>query len=207
MKKVILLLCAAISISVCCSCKDQGNNDVGSKISQPTTVPIYSLMPADILTSDNLNSIITYSPVCDTLKSEESEKSILYRSEPIGAGDTVMVEVYQYTDSVSKETVKAKYDADKAARSSAEDIQLEEGYEGFIAFPKVSVYHDGYYVTITAGSGSDDAQKQLLTSTAGMAVENLKTLIGSSAQAQPEDNSKSDKADKPKQTLEVISGD
>lgn len=172
--KFILPVCALAAAFVFCSCSKEGGANKPAPTASP--VPIYSLMPADILTADNLSSIITYTPVCDNLSDTPTEKAILYRSEPMGK-DPVKIEVMQYSADFAKANVKAKYDADKALRPSGEELALEGGFEGYIAFPYAKIYYDGYYVTITAGSGNNDEQKQLLKNAADMAAGNLKNLL------------------------------
>jgi len=150
-------------------------------------------MPSDVLTISDLQKIISYSPVLETIRNEAYEKEILYRSDPIGREDVVKVRVKQYTDVNSKDKIKEMYNSDKAFRPSSEDVVLGEGCEGveaYIAFPSVHMYYDGYYVTITAGSGSDNTQKQTLTTAANDAALNLKNLITNNPN--PGDNQKSD---------------
>ncbi|MCH5185967.1 MAG: hypothetical protein J1F64_07570, partial [Oscillospiraceae bacterium] len=92
--KFIIFVCAVIIASfVLCSCKGNENGRKGSPSSTP--VPVYSLIPTDVITAGNLKSIVTYEPVCENIKTSENEKTVLYRSEPIGLGDPGEVNVFQ----------------------------------------------------------------------------------------------------------------
>lgn len=169
--RFILLICAAVCIFTSCS-KEGGIMPTAS----PAPVSVYNLNPSDVLTADNLSLLVTYPLICNTILDTPEKKTLLCQSEPIGH-DPIRIDVEQYSDKIPKSDIKAKYDSDKSRRSSSEDIMLDNGFEGYIAYPYVKIYHDGYYITITAGSGNDDAQKQLLTQIAETAVGNIKALL------------------------------
>lgn len=168
------LICAAAVVCMLASCSKEGGI-------RPTATPkaaeIYSLNPSDVLTADNLSMLVTYPLICNVISDTPESKTLLCQSDPAG-NDPIRIDVEQYSEKTAKSDIAAKYNSDKAKRSSAEDIELESGFEGYIAYPYVKIYHDGYYITVTAGSGNDDEQKQLLTEIAAVAVKNIKGALG-----------------------------
>lgn len=110
------------------------------------------------------------------IEQEDGTSYVLYRGEPWGSADTVKVSIEQYSDSVTKDSVKKKFDDARAKRTLAEDV---EGVENcFVAFPTAYYYNDGYYIRITAGSGDTEEQKKLLTMLIKTASKNLNGFIG-----------------------------
>lgn len=169
-----LLICAQAVVCMMTSCSKEGGIKPAAT---PEAAKIYSLNPSEVLTADNLSLLVTYPLICSTILDTPESKTLLCQSEPIG-NDPIRIDIEQYSEKVAKSDIAAKYNSDKAKRSSAEALVLEDGFEGYIAYPYVKIYHDGYYVTVTAGSGNDDAQKQLLTEIAAVAVKNIKGVLG-----------------------------
>ena len=149
MKKILLAL-ASVAVTVgLCSCSG------GGLFAKPTPIPIPEIDPASLVTVDDVAINAGYTPVV------EPTEVTLYRSEPIGQYDPVKVTVTQFTDTIDYQQIFAQYEQEKAARSTAEVIG-GIGQEAFIAFPTIHVYDRGCLIEITAGSGSDDTQRNLL---------------------------------------------
>lgn len=182
-----LLICAAAVVCMLASCSKEGGI---RPTASPEASKIYSLNPSDVLTADNLSLLVTYPLICNVISDTPESKTLLCQSDPIG-NDPIRIDVEQYSEKVAKSDIAAKYNSDKAKRSSAEDIVLENGFEGYIAYPYVKIYHDGYYVTVTAGSGNNDEQKQLLTEIAAVAVKNIKGALGEGSANTPESSPES----------------
>lgn len=168
MKKKFITATAAICIALC-GC---GANTS----SQPTPAPIVQVMPSTLLTINEACQMTGATLVQEGgIENDGGASYVLYRGEPVGSADVVKISVEQYTSDVSKESIKQKFDNDHAKRTSAESV---EGLENcFIAYPFAYYYKDGYYIKITAGSGSDDAQKQLLTTMITSAAQRLDTFL------------------------------
>ena len=74
------------------------------------------------------------------------------------------------------EHVWYEYDTDKSLRPSAEEV-TELGENAYIAFPSINIYDRGCYVKITAGSGSDDNQRNQLLTLARIAIARLEERV------------------------------
>lgn len=171
MKRIIAALAAGIMMLTLCAC---GGNGTPAATPAPTSVP--EISPAQVLTVEDASALVGYTLVQEgDVLQEDGAKAVFYRSEPVGAKDTVKVIIHQYSTSVSKDDIKSEFTDRKAKRPKAVDV---EGIpDCYIAYPSVTFYEDGYLVQIFAGSGSDDAQKTLLVSAAQKAKANLENLI------------------------------
>ena len=69
--------------------------------------------------------------------------------------------------------VKEYYDECKSMRPDSFEIQLDYPAEAFIAYPTLHYYINGYHIEVTAGSGNDDLQKNLLQNIANITLEKL----------------------------------
>lgn len=169
-KKAAAVIIAAIMCVSVCGCKGGGKN------AEPTPPPIVEVVPTTLVTIHDATAATGDNLVQEGGIEKDGDASYaLYRGEPIGSADTVKIQIEQYSASVSKESIKQKFDKDKSLRPSAEDV--EGMTDCFIAFPSAYYYKDGYYVKITAGSGSDDKQKSLLKSLISTAAKNLDSFI------------------------------
>lgn len=105
-----------------------------------------------------------------------SLKSIVtYTSKPLGK-DPVIVELYACNETRSAEDVYAIFKEKREKRPNSQDID-DFGMECFIAYPSINFYCDGYMAVVTAGSGSDETQTELLKNIGGMVAENLKKCL------------------------------
>ncbi len=173
MKKIFKLFILT-AIAVCCVCGCTRISRTDSEEAQK--VQIVTIEPTELISLDTVKELTGYDMTDDGTKESDGVKSVLYRTEPIGEADTVKVEVRQYSETVAKEEIQAKFDEMRSKRSSAETIDTL-GCDAYVAYPSLHFYCDGYLVTITAGSGSDDGQKELLVRFAEIAVENLRSMI------------------------------
>lgn len=169
-KKIIAAALAAVMCISACGCSGGGKN------AEPTPAPVVEVIPSTLLTiNDAISKTGTQLVQDGEIEVKDGTKSVLYRSEPWGVADTVKVSVEQYTSEVSKESIKQKFDNDRSMRADAVDV---DGMENcFTAFPSAYYYNDGYYIKITAGSGSTDEQRALLVSLIQTAASNLNGFI------------------------------
>ena len=84
----------------------------------------------------------------------------------------MIVKVYQTNQLLSNEDIVNSFNESRDFRSDAFSID-GLGVEAYVAYPSLHYYIDGYYVEITAGSGSDNDQKILLMNIAKITLENL----------------------------------
>ncbi len=167
---IALIMVAAVIVIVVAGC---------SKEEEPISAEptIIELDPSALLTVEQATAAVGYELTADGITADaDGTKTVLYHPEPLGLADTVQVSVKQYSESVSKDSIRSEFDSDREARSDAEAVDAT-GVDVYIALPSIRMYYDGYYITITAGSGSDDGQKNLLVSLAQTAAANLSTLL------------------------------
>lgn len=172
-KAVVLLLCMVLAFGAA-GCSGNSGQTGESSVRQGKKV-YKTLDPEKVLTAENVAAVVDYEPVLEKSKAGKFATA-LYRSEPIGAGDVVQVDVCQPAGKRTAEDVEALFLEAQDKRSDAVKLPDLET-EAFIAFPSVHILQNSYYIKITAGSGADDAQKALLEKLAGVAVANVKEII------------------------------
>lgn len=168
MKKILLALSGLLIASILCACAAK----------QPEKVEIPALDPAALITAEDVTSNAGFTPVVEQSETarEGNTATVFYRSEPMGAFDPVKVKVTQFTETIGYQTLYEQYEKDKSKRPSAELVP-SLGQEAYIAFPSIHVYDRGCIIDITAGSGSDETQKNLLKNLAFIATGRLEEII------------------------------
>lgn len=169
MKKVLLVLSGLMIMLCLCACGSQ---------STETSKKNVDINPADLVTVEDVALNAGYTPVIDEQASgrQDNVATVLYRSNPIGKNDTVTVKITQSTDTVTEEDIKQKFEKDKEKRPSAKPV-ANLGQDAYIAFPTIHVYDKGCLLEITAGSGSDDKQENMLKNLAITAVGRLESIL------------------------------
>lgn len=173
MKKVLLIAASLIMTIGLCAC---GNG--GGLFAKPTPTPVPDIDPASLITADDVTINAGYSPVVEPSGTtrEGNIGTVLYRSEPVGQQDTVSVKVTQFTDTIDYQQLFEEYEQAKAKRPSA--VLVEGiGQEAYIAFPSIHIYDRGCIIEITAGSGADETQTNLLKNLAITATGRLEEII------------------------------
>ncbi len=173
MKKLLLAVSTLLMLLGLCSCG-------GGVFSTPTPTPVPEIDPTALITAEDVYTATNYAyaPVLDgnTYTRDGNTATALYRSEPIGQGDPVIIEITQYTDTVSKETVWYEYENERAKRPSAQMV-TELGEDAYLAFPSIHIFDRGCHIKITAGSGSNEEQQNMLVNLAVTAVERFEALM------------------------------
>ncbi len=172
MKKILLALTSLALTAGLCSCSSD------APIVTTTPAPIPEIDPASLITVDDVATNTGYTPVVEPTETtrDGNRSSVLYVSDPLGQYDPVKVTLTQFTDTIDYEQIFSEYEADKASRAAAELIG-GIGQEAYIAFPTIHVYDRGCLIEITAGSGADDTQRNLLKGLAITAASRLESVI------------------------------
>ena len=171
MKKILFAFATLASVIALCSCG-------GGLFSKAPPTPIPVVDPSTLITAEDVAAIAGYYPVLEggAVKYDGNTATALYVSDPMGQ-DPVEITVQQYNEQVPVVNVWYDYDTDRAYRSTAEEV-ADIGETAFIAFPSINVYDRGCYVRITAGSGSDEIQRNLLLNLAYTAIPRLEEVMG-----------------------------
>lgn len=175
MRRIALfLLCTALALGTA-ACGNDSSQTVGEQAARQAGKVYKTIAPEKVLTLENVSGVVSYTPVQETKKTSKGA-TVLYRSEPVGQGDVVQVDVYQPSTRVTEEEIRKLFDEEKEKRPKAEEV-ADLGVEAFIAIPSIHMMKGGYYVKITAGSGGGDEQKSLLKTMAQTALGNLDELL------------------------------
>lgn len=174
MKKLLLIISSLLITIGICSC---GNG--GGLFAKPTPTPIPVLDPTVILSADDVYAGINYeyAPVIDgEMKIEGNSRSVVYVSNPKGQGDSVEIKITQYNETTGIDQVYQSFAAAKEKRYEITEV-TDLGETAYIAYPSIHVYDRGCVIDITAGSGSDETQQQLLLNLAKLAVANFEEIM------------------------------
>lgn len=160
MKRYILFL--LISILCLSGCKE-------SKEEAPRI-----FTPADILSAEDIKDYINFEPVCEESQTDEA-KIIKYKNSTPGSSDIVEVKVFIENDFISNSQIEEKFNFYKNKNKEFESLIPIDGMDAecFIAIPSSYILKDGYMVVISAGSGGEDAQINLLRSLTEIAIKNM----------------------------------
>lgn len=163
MKKIFFLMLMFLILSVS-ACKS-GDKEITYKIPSADT----------FITAEDVESLALYTPV-KTLENTRGKSVVKYYPEVLGESDPVIVEVYSHNEKISVAEIHEKFLDKKEARTSAYEIDGIKS-EGFIAYPSANLYRDGYMLVITAGSGAEDSQGEMLKEFLKIADENLDKFL------------------------------
>ena len=143
-------------------------------------ITLPKLDPVSILPANDVYTALDYAyvPVVDggVIVNEGNTSTAVYVSEPKGQFDSVEISVTQKTDTISADTVKAYYNESMQKRADAVLVS-NLGEIAYIAFPSIYVYDSGCIIKITAGSGADAGQQNLLVKLATTAMTNFDTIV------------------------------
>lgn len=168
MKRLFSVLFSCFLILWACSC--------GSVPKESNKDNWVQLKPGELLSAEEVASIAGYQPVMEeTLARQKS--TVVYQSDPVGASDPVIVDVYQYNGRTSEALIRQQYEEWKEKRPSSQEIDGFTGVDAFLAYPSLHLYKDGIHVVITAGSGADETQADLLQRLAVPVLEHLNAFL------------------------------
>lgn len=162
MKKIFsIMLCMVMLLSSCGNKKEKHRETV---------------YPSELITIEELSAYVGYTPVMNE-EGNRRERVATYVSEPLGKGDIVRISVRQKSQFQSEKEVKDNFENVIKLRSDAYEIG-ELGVKAYVVYPSLHYYIDGYHIEVTAGSGSNDLQKALLTNISKITLNNLSKITG-----------------------------
>lgn len=183
MKKLIVgILCVVMTVMLA-SCGGNTNSQTSN------TATVQRLSPDTLITVETAASIAnnTMRISDEGIVDDGKTLTVTYVTEPIGQGDSVSVSIEQFSDTLSSSEIWSEFEANRIARTDRISV---DGVGGacFIAYPYINVYTRGCYIKISAGSGSDENQKNTLINLAVSAAVAVENAIPSEAVDNTSDN-------------------
>lgn len=165
--KKILYFAAVLMVIIVSACSQDGKQPA----EKTNKAEKGAALTADFLmTLEDVKSLVSYEPVMN-VENTRQKSTVRFDSNPIGQ-DPVILELYSYNGKKSIAAVYEDFKQKKEKRPKAEDIE-DLGLEAYIAYPSVNLYRDGYMIVVTAGSGADNAQAELLKKAGAIAAGHL----------------------------------
>lgn len=164
MKKILCVFAVLMLIfSVGCSNEKDSSTSVKS-----------GLTAQMLMTPEDVSGLVDYEM---TANAEETylKSSVTYTSNPLGK-DPVIVELYSYNGKNSVAAIHDMFKEKREKRPNSQDIS-DYDMDCFISYPSINLYCDGYMVVVTAGSGADEVQAELLKNFGAIAAEHLKEYL------------------------------
>ncbi len=182
MKKILAIISAAAAALSLAACGGNGNS--GGAVEMPAQLSPENILTVEMAANSNGGTMELSS---DGIVSEGNKLTATYVGVPLGSVDTVSISLEQFNSSLSSSQIWTEYELERLTR---EDAQLIDGVGQacYIAFPYICVYDRGCYIRISAGSGNDDAQKQVLINLASQALTQLEAAITPEQAAAASDN-------------------
>ena len=179
MKKYIRnILAAAAAAALCVSLSSCGKG--GGLFAEPTPTPMPTTDAGALISLEEAQSAVgdSYTLQLDggAVVTEGNTTTASYVADPIGDGDPVIVKLVCCNASATPDDVWAGYENTRVSRSGSKFVD-NIGEDAYIAYPSIHVYSRGCEIIITAGSGSDDGQDDILKKLASTAVEHLNAVM------------------------------
>ncbi len=170
MKKLSVIL-AAVSMSVALAACGGGS-------SAPDVSELEKISPDQLVTVEAVSTITDVNMKVDEngVTTDGNASSVTYVSDPAYSGDPVTIRIEQFSESLTSKQVWDDYENSRIYR---EDMEFIEGIgeDCYIAYPYINVYDRGCYIRISAGSGNDEAQRELLENLASIAAGEVERVI------------------------------
>lgn len=168
MKKILLAAMCAVMVMMTASC--------GNKVKDVSEIERIS--PDTLITAESVSAItgVTMKINDEGVTNDGSARSVTYIPSPVGSADPVTIQIEQFSETLTTTQVWADYENSRIRR---EDMEFVEGIgqDCYIAFPYINVYDRGCFIRISAGSGGDDEQKELLKSLAAAVAVEVENII------------------------------
>lgn len=132
---------------------------------------------ADFLSLEEVSGFLGYTPVMEE-ENTRLQKKVTYKNETKGDGDIIRLSIYPPNTKYSADDIKAQFDAEKKKNEEYKSlIEFEEAdAEAFISIPSAHIYKNGHYAVVTAGSGGEEEQINLLKTISQIVIGHLNEL-------------------------------
>lgn len=170
MKKLCAVLaCLAVSVSMSACGKN-------SKV--PDVSELEKIAPDQLVTVEAVSTITGVDMEIDEngVTTDGNASSVTYVSDPAYSGDPVTIRIEQFSESLTTTQVWDDYENSRIYRGDMEFIE-GIGEDCYIAYPHINVYDRGCYIRISAGSGDDSDQRELLETLASIAAGEVERVI------------------------------
>lgn len=170
MKKIYAIIVSVVLVVAMSSCGK------GSKVVDVSKIE--RIAPDQLVTVEAVSTITGVDMKVDDngVTTDGNATSVTYVSEEAYAGDPVTIRVEQFSQSLSINQVWNDYENTRIYRGDMEFIE-GIGEDCYLAYPNINIYDRGCYVRISAGSGDDEAQRELLENLASIAAGEVERLI------------------------------
>lgn len=170
MKKICAIIaCLALATSMSACGK---NSDV------PDVSELEKIAPDQLVTVEAVSTITGVDMEIDEngVTTDGNASSVTYISDPAYSGDPVTIRIEQFSESLTATQVWNDYENSRIYRGDMEFIE-GIGEDCYIAYPYINVYDRGCYIRISAGSGDDENQRELLETLASIAAGEVERVI------------------------------
>lgn len=169
MKRILLAAICAVMVITTASCGKNRVKDISE---------IERISPDNLITAESVSAITGVTMKIDDngVTNDGSARSVTYVPSPVGSADPVTIRIEQFSETLTTSQVWADYENSRIRRKDMEFIE-GIGQDCYIAYPYINVYDRGCFIRISAGSGDNDEQKELLMSLASAAAVEVETII------------------------------
>lgn len=170
MKKICAILaCLALSVSM---------TACGGKSGVPDISEIERIAPDKLATVEAVSTLTGVDMEIDEngVTTDGNASSVTYVADPAYSGDPVTIRIEQFSESLTATQVWNDYENSRIYRGDMEFVE-NIGEDCYIAYPYINVYDRGCYIRISAGSGDDTEQRELLENLASIAAGEVERVI------------------------------
>ena len=170
MKKICSIFAAFALTALISSC-------AGSS-SAPHVSEVEKISPDTLVTVEAVSTLTGVDMKIDSngVTTDGNVTSVTYVADPAYSGDPVTISIEQFSESLTTKQTWNDYENSRIYRGDMEFVE-GIGEDCYVAFPYINIYDRGCYVRISAGSGDNDEQRQLLEDLASIAAGEVERVI------------------------------